>query len=99
MSLTEKQKKHLRGLAHPKKPVVYVGKAGMSDAVAREVDSALATHELIKVGARVDDRELRDQILSELAQRTQSELVQRIGNVGTFYRRSKDKQRVILPDG
>ncbi len=99
MQLTEKQKKRLRGLAHPKKPVVYVGKAGISDAVVSELDSALAVHELLKVGARVEDRELRDQVLQQLAERTQSALVQRIGNVGVFYRRSKDKPRIILPDG
>ena len=99
MELSERQKKHLRGLAHSRKPLVYVGKDGMSDGVARELDIALGAHELVKVGARVDDREEREQILAELAKRTSSSLVQRIGKIGVFYRASKDQPRITLPDG
>jgi RNA-binding protein len=49
------------------------------------------------VRARVGDREERDAILDELAKSTGSALVQRIGNVGVFYRPSKDKPRITLP--
>jgi RNA-binding protein len=50
-----------------------------------------------KVRARVGDREQRDLVLDQLASDTGSALVQRIGNVGVFYRASKDKPRIILP--
>lgn len=99
MPLTEPQKKHLRRLAHPLGPVVMVGQDGDSPGVVRELDGALAAHELVKVRARVGDREERDALLDRLAQATKSELVQRIGNVGVFYRRHPDKPRIILPDG
>lgn len=99
MQLSERQKKHLRGLAHSRKPLVYVGKAGLSDGIARELDIALTAHELVKVGARLDDREEREQVLADLAERTSSSLVQRIGKIGVFYRASKDKPRIMLPDG
>lgn len=95
--LTEKQKKHLRGLAHSKEPVVMVGQGGMSAGVVSELESALNAHELVKVSVRVGDRELRDSILAELATRTDSTLVQRIGNVGVLYRAHKEKPRIILP--
>jgi RNA-binding protein len=97
MTLTERQKKHLRGLAHAREPIVLIGQSGLSDGIARELDGALASHELVKVRARVGDREERDQILKELATRTSSTLVQRIGNVGVFYRPHQDKPRIILP--
>jgi RNA-binding protein len=97
MTLTERQKKHLRGLAHAREPIVLIGQSGLSDGVARELDGALTSHELVKVRARVGDREERDQILEELATRTSSTLVQRIGNVGVFYRPHQDKPRIILP--
>lgn len=96
--LTEKQKKHLRGLAHSKEPVVMVGQAGMSAGVVSELDVALNAHELVKVSVRVGDRELRNSILAELATRTDSTLVQRIGNVGVLYRAHKEKPRIILPN-
>jgi RNA-binding protein len=95
--LTEKQKKHLRGLAHAREPVVLIGQGGLSPAITGELETALGAHELVKVRARVGDRDERDTIFAELAQQTHSALVQRIGNVGLFYRPRKDKPRIILP--
>lgn len=97
--LTEKQKKHLRGLAHAREPIVNIGNGGLSPGVEREFELALLTHELLKVRARVGDRDERDLILAELARRTGAALVQQIGNVGVFYRRNKDKPRITLPAG
>jgi RNA-binding protein len=97
MTLTERQKKHLRGLAHAREPIVLIGQSGLSEGVARELDGALTSHELVKVRARVGAREERDQILDALAAQTSSTLVQRIGNVGVFYRPHKEKPRIILP--
>jgi RNA-binding protein len=96
-SLTEKQKKHLRGLAHAREPVVLIGQGGPSPAITGELETALGAHELVKVRARVGDRDQRDSIFAELAQHTKSTLVQRIGNVGVFYRPRKDSPRIILP--
>lgn len=97
MNLSEKQKKYLRGLAHGRDPIVLIGQSGLSEAVTRELDIALGAHELVKVRARVGDRDARDSILEGLAKSTGSALVQRIGNVGVFYRPSKDKPRITLP--
>lgn len=97
MSLSEKQRKHLRGLAHGRDPIVMIGQSGLSDAITRELDTALTTHELVKVRARVGDREARDLILDQLAAQTRSDLVQRIGNVGVFFRARPEKSRIVLP--
>ena len=96
-SLTEKQKKHLRGLAHARDPVVLIGQGGLSPAITAELATALGSHELVKVRARVGDRGQRDSIFDDLAQQTASTLVQRIGNIGVFYRPRQDKPRIILP--
>jgi len=98
MTLSEKQKKQLRRLAHPLNPVVMLGNAGLTEGVVKEMDRALTDHELIKVSARVGDRAARDAALDALAKQTASEIVQRIGNVGVFYRRSKALPKIILPD-
>ncbi|HYM34202.1 MAG TPA: ribosome assembly RNA-binding protein YhbY [Steroidobacteraceae bacterium] len=98
MILSEKQKKFLRGLAHGRHALVLIGKEGYSDAVHKEMDSALTAHELVKVRARVGDREVRDETFAQLAQASASILVQRIGNVGVFFRPRKEKSRIILPD-
>ena len=96
-NLTEKQKKHLRDLAHAREPVVMIDQGGLSPAITAELETALGAHELVKVRARVGDRDQRDEIFAELVKQTKSALVQRIGNVGVFYRPRKDKPRIILP--
>jgi RNA-binding protein len=98
MSLSQNQKRHLRALGHALEPVVLIGQQGLTDAVVRETGAALAVHELLKARARVGDRELRAQILSALAERTGSELVQTIGNVGLFYKKNEKLPKVLLPD-
>jgi RNA-binding protein len=98
MALSEKQKKHLRRLAHPLSPIVMLGNAGLTDGVAKELDRALTDHELVKVSARVGERTARDAALDDLAARTSSEIVQRIGNVGVFYRRRAEMPKILLPD-
>ena len=96
--LSERQRRHLRGLAHPLKPVVRLGNAGLTEAVARETARALDDHELIKVKAPGGDREARDALFSELAARTGSTLVHRIGNVAVLYRPHPELPRILIPD-
>ena len=98
MELSEKQKKHLRRLAHPLNPIVMLGNAGLTDGVVNELDRALTDHELVKVTARVGERDARNQALETLAARTSAQLVQRIGHVGVFYRRRKDLPKILIPD-
>jgi RNA-binding protein len=98
MALSERQKKHLRRLAHPLRPIVMLGNAGLTDGVISELDRALKDHELVKVAARVGARDSRDAALHALAARTTSEIVQRIGHVGVFYRRRPDLPKILLPD-
>ena len=96
--LSERQRRHLRGLAHPLKPVIRLGNAGLTDAVARETQRALADHELIKVKAPGGDREARDAQFAALAARTASVLVHRIGNVAVLYRPHPELPRILIPD-
>ncbi len=98
MALTEKQKKHLRRLAHPMNPIVMLGNAGLTDSVVAELDRALSDHELVKVSARVGERDARNHALGALASRTASELVQRVGHVGVFYRRRNELPKILIPD-
>jgi RNA-binding protein len=96
--LTGTQKKHLRGLAHHLKPVVQVGRNGLTDSVIESIDQALDAHELIKV--RLADPEGRKRELAdEIAGQTKSAWVGLVGNVVTLYRRHPDpeKRRIEIP--
>jgi RNA-binding protein len=96
--LSDAQRKHLRRLGHDRKPIVLAGKSGMGASLVAELDRALADHELVKVRARVGDRDERDALLDGLARATRAELVQRIGHVALFYRPKPDKPGILLPD-
>jgi RNA-binding protein len=98
MALSERQKKHLRRIGHGLHPIVLVGQRGLNPGVVEELRLALEHHELVKLRARAGSREERDAILAELARSTGSELVHQIGNVGIFYRKNKELQKILLPD-
>lgn len=96
MALNERQKKHLRTLAHPKKPVVIIGGGGLSDGVINEIDTSLEHHELMKVRVNAADREERDAIIQAICEQSRAELVQRIGHIAVLYRAAQ-KPQLALP--
>ncbi len=99
-TLSESQKKFLRGLGHQLKPLIMVGDAGLSESLLAEFETTLAHHELIKVRVRVGDRDARDDVIGKLCTDSGAVLVQRIGNVALLYRPNPDKKpdkRLRLP--
>jgi RNA-binding protein len=96
--LSERQRRHLRGLAHALRPVIRMGNAGLTAAVSAETARALDDHELIKVKAAGGDREARDALFVALASSTGSALVHRIGNVAVLYRPRAALPRILIPD-
>ncbi|MGH8311118.1 MAG: ribosome assembly RNA-binding protein YhbY [Steroidobacteraceae bacterium] len=98
MELTERQRRHLRKLGHALKPVIQIGDAGLTEPVANETERALRDHELIKVKVHGTDRDARDAMLAELARRTGSALVQRIGHVAVLYRPNPEMAKLVIPD-
>jgi RNA-binding protein len=96
MNLSNKQKQHLKGLAHPLKPVVMVGASGLTEGVLAEIELALEHHELIKVKISTEDRETKQLIADAITRETNANNVQVIGGILVLYRPSKDK-KISLP--
>lgn len=99
VALSNAQKRYLRGLAHDLKPIILVGAKGISDNLVSELALALEHHELVKVKIAADDRETRDQWISELIEKSGAALVARIGHVAVLYRRRAEQPTIILPRG
>jgi len=97
MTLSEAQKKYLRGRGHSLKPVITVGDAGLSASLMAEYESTIAHHELIKVRVRVGDRGARNAIIDELCASSSAQLIQRVGNVALIYRENADEKKIIIP--
>ena len=99
MELTEKQRRHLKGLAHHLDPVIRVGNSGVSPSVVAETRRALNDHELIKVRVSGADRSERDSAMALLAGECDSALVGRVGHVAILYRQHPERPRILLPAG
>lgn len=98
MSLTAKQRQHLKGLAHKKKPVVLLGNAGVSAPVIAELERALERHELLKIRLPGVEREERHEMLEAICAATRAEAVQEIGRIAVLYRAASEP-RLKLPAG
>ncbi|PKG39356.1 ribosome assembly RNA-binding protein YhbY [Psychromonas sp. Urea-02u-13] len=96
MNLSNKQKKHLKGLAHSLKPVVLLGQNGLTEGVLAEIENALSFHELIKVKIATDDREMKQLIIDAIVRETEAINVAKIGHTVVLYRQSEEK-KVDLP--
>lgn len=84
--------RYLKKLAHSLKPVVQIGKRGLTEAVLESIDSALDDHELIKLRF-VDFKEEKKEISGSIVEKTGCIMVGMIGNVVTFYREHPDEKR------
>jgi len=96
MSLSKVQRSHLRKLAHPLKPVVIIGQAGLTENVIAEINVALDHHELIKVRLNAADKTARQEMIGRIIEQTSAEPVQAIGHICALYRRA-EKPRIVLP--
>ncbi len=96
MKLSESQKRHLRGLGHHLKPVVWIGQHGLRDSVLAEIDQALDAHELIKVKIAAG-RDERAAIGDEICSKTGAEPIHVIGQMVVLFRRNEKKPKIALP--
>jgi RNA-binding protein len=98
IELTPADRKDKRGLAHHLDPVVMIGTDGLTAAVEREVDIALASHGLIKVRMFSDDRAQREAALQQLADKLQAAPVQHIGKLLVLWRPPVEKPKAVRDD-
>ncbi|SFU94024.1 ribosome assembly RNA-binding protein YhbY [Alicyclobacillus macrosporangiidus] len=96
-TLTGKQIRTLRALAHHLRPVVQVGKAGVTAGVIEQVEEVLEAQELIKVSVLDTSPLERDEVGDILVEETGASWVQSIGRTVVLYRRSRENPQIQLP--
>ena len=97
VALTAAQTRFLRGQAHDLKALLQIGAKGLTASFLAELEGVLEDHELVKVKVGAEDREVRDAMIAELAEKSGAALVQRIGHVAVLYRPSKENRQIVLP--
>ena len=96
--MTSKQRAYLRGLANGISSIFQVGKNGINDNLVKQIDDALEARELIKFSVLETAPEDNRSLAEELANRTNSVLVQIVGNKITLYRAKKKNSKIVFPD-
>ena len=92
MSLTGKEKKYLRGIAHELEPVVAIGKNGITDNVITAVNEAIEVHELIKVKFQYFKDEKKE-LSKTLSEKTNTELCGLVGNIAILFRQNEKEDK------
>lgn len=96
-TLTGKQKRHLRALAHHIKPVVQVGNKGLTDAVIVQVTEQLQVHELIKVKLGQDCPVGKKEAGAGIESGTGAHVVQIMGRTVTVFKQRDKDSEITLP--
>jgi RNA-binding protein len=99
MQLKGSARKYLRGLAHDLKPVVHIGKGGLTEATKHAVEDALANAEVIKVKLLGADRDERASLAAAIDAAVGTTCVGLIGGIAILYRQhpDPDKRRITVP--
>ncbi|MFA6312096.1 MAG: YhbY family RNA-binding protein [Sterolibacterium sp.] len=85
-TLTPARRRELRALAHALKPVVSISQKGLTEAVLKEIDRCLTSHELIKIRVYDTEREQREGLLTDLCAAVDAAPVQHIGHLLVVWR-------------
>jgi RNA-binding protein len=86
-------RRRLRAHGHALKPLVQIGKSGVTKGVLAQVAQALYDHELVKVRIGTECPADRFAVADELAEQPGTNVVQILGRVVLVYKRHPEKPR------
>ena len=97
--MTTKQRAKLRAMCNTMKPVLQIGKDGITDNVIKQCWDALEARELIKVNVQRNApfMSTRD-ACTELCEKVHADPVQTIGNRFCIYRQARKDSKIRLED-
>lgn len=94
--MTSKQRAYLRRLANTMDPIFQIGKTGLSDNLVKQLSDALEARELIKITVLETAPDTAKNFSLEIADQTNSTVIQVIGNKITLFRQKKENSRYVL---
>lgn len=89
--MTGKERAGFRAQANKLEPEFQIGKGGMSDGLIKQTLDSFRTKELIKIKVLLDSApETPREFANQLAEKTQSEVIQVIGGTIVLYKENPD---------
>jgi RNA-binding protein len=97
--LTPRQRQYLKAQAHPLKANVHIGKSGVTEALAAELDVMLDSLELMKIKLNQNATEDLETVAGQLAERVPGlQVVRTLGRQVLVFRASRTHpSRYLLP--
>ena len=95
--MTSKQRAYLRGLANKIDAIFQIGKNGINDNLIKQLDDALEARELIKITTLETAPDSAKNLSFDIAEKTNSTVIQVIGNKITLFRQRKKDSKIELP--
>ena len=86
---------NLKAQAHHLKPIILVGKNGITENLIQEIDVALLAHELIKIKFQEVAVKFMDQNPEEWLAQLKATLVDTKGHVMTLHRKNLKKKKKV----
>lgn len=95
--LNSKQRAFLKKEAHKLEAIIRIGKDGLTDNLAENLNNAIHSRELVKVkvlqNLEADKNEVRE-IAEKLAEKIEGEIVEIIGRIIILYKENTEKSVV-----
>lgn len=89
--ITTKQRAELKSIAMKMKPSFQIGKGGLNEAQAAQIDDYLRVHEIIKVKVLDNSLYTAREAAEELSAKIGAEVVQVIGSNLVLYKRNEEE--------
>ena len=90
MELTNKQKAKLKSMAQHLNAIVRIGDKGVTPTVINSMNEALKARELVKFSVAHSDRNVRKELIRELAEASDAILVNIIGKTALLFKVNPD---------
>lgn len=96
--MNSKQRAYLRGLANNIDTIFQVGKNGINENLIKQLNDALEAREIIKIRVLENAPDTSKEAANEIAEKTNSIVVQVVGSKITLFRKRKKDSKIELPE-
>lgn len=90
--LTSKERSILKSKCNTLKPLVNIGKGGLTENIATEIETVLFHNEIVKISVLKSCTEKATDLMAAVCEKIGSEPIASIGNKFVVYKRSDKKE-------
>lgn len=91
--LKGKERKYLKAMANSLRPIIQIGKEGVSEQFLAQLDNMFNDHELIKISVLNNNELDTKETANEICDIMKSDFISAIGSKIVVYRESRTKDR------